>query len=514
MKQEQGITGSGSQHNSNMAFPISGLHWLVGVLFLWALVFYQGLMSAIDVWVSSDVFNHCLFVLPGSAYLIYLKRNEVMAHKVKPNFWVLIAIVPLLLLYAIGTAGDVQLFMHGAMFTILPLLIWLVLGNGVAKEILFPLVFILFCIPVGEELVPFLQHIAAVFSVKLLELSGIPVFSSGLYIEIPKGRFLVAEACSGISFFIASLVIGCLYAYLNMRSGLRRSLFILLSVIFPIAANILRVYGIIIIAHVSDMKYAVGADHLIYGWFFFAFVIVCLIALGEWLREKGAVSTPVATNKPQLDFKQARNAVLLVSACLLMSAAWYKLIEQGLTPAKTQTVSLGLATDLTVLPDDMKLPWYTTFKRADVSRYSQLIIDDHKVTIYQAIYAPGGAEMINARYRLYDQDSWTIVESEVVKSQGQTYLLETLSNPVGNLRYLASWYIIGEQTFANKQQAKFAQIKSALLGETEIRGILAVSLPVTSLVATEDKALLNTTVAKWYQRLNLQMQGENQEGGQ
>ena len=90
----------------------------------------------------------------------------------------------------------------------------------------------------------------------------------------------MAEACSGVSFFIASFVIGSLYAYLNLVSAKRRLAFVAISLIFPILANIVRVYGIILIAYWTDMEHAAGADHLIYGWFFFArvryFLYLCL----------------------------------------------------------------------------------------------------------------------------------------------------------------------------------------------------------------------------------------------
>jgi exosortase len=188
------------------------------LLSTWTLVFWQGIITAVDIWIISDIFNHCLFVLPGVGYLIYLKRSELNLNFLKPNYFIVILCLGSLTLYAIGLAGDVQLFMHIATFTFLPLSLWAFIGNRLAYKIIFPLSFILFCIPIGEELIPALQEVTADLSMVMLKWSGIPVYRSGLYIEIPQGQFLVAEACSGISFFIASIVIGSLYAYLNMQS--------------------------------------------------------------------------------------------------------------------------------------------------------------------------------------------------------------------------------------------------------------------------------------------------------
>ena len=261
------------------------LVWQSGLMFiLWGIFCWQGLVTVVDIWWGNEIFNHGFFIVPGAFYLIYLQRKRLLATPIKPSLLSLVFVIPSLFLYVIGIAGDIRLFMHLATFTLLPSLIWMLLGTQATRVILFPLCFMLFSVPVGEQLIPYLQEIAADGSVALLKLTGIPLYRSGLYIEIPQGRFLVAEACSGVSFFIASFVIGSLYAYLNLQSIKRRAAFVLISLIFPILANIVRVYGIILIAYWTDMEYAAGADHLIYGWFFFAFVIVCLLGIGELMR--------------------------------------------------------------------------------------------------------------------------------------------------------------------------------------------------------------------------------------
>ena len=179
----------------------------MGTLFgLWLVFCWQGLTTVVEIWYGNEIFNHGFFIVPGAFYLIYLKRYELLSKPIQTSALSLAVIIPALLLYVIGIAGDIQLFLHAATFTLLPALIWLLIGTQAARTILFPLVFMLFSIPVGEQLIPYLQEIAADGSVALLHLSGVPLFRSGLYIEIPQGRFLVAEACSGVSFFIASFV--------------------------------------------------------------------------------------------------------------------------------------------------------------------------------------------------------------------------------------------------------------------------------------------------------------------
>lgn len=479
-KQEQNVTGSDTKDIDQAFFRL--MLPIFGVLLIWGVVFNHGLVTAFEIWYGSDIFNHCMFVLPGAFYLMYLKRESMVAQTVKPNVWVVVFCLPVIALYAVGLAGDVQLFMHAAMFALLPMLVWLVLGNRVAWQILFPLVFILFCIPVGEELVPFLQQIAAKFSVMLLDLSGVPVFRSGLYIEIPKGRFLVAEACSGISFFIASLVIGCLYAYLNIKNPVRRASFVFLSILFPVAANILRVYGIILIAHVSDMEYAVGADHLIYGWVFFAFVIICLIALGEWIREKTLPPTEQQTLSIQTaTLGTARNGLFAVGVILLGTAGWLQFIRAALPAQLNHEYAFTHTREYNWLSDSasQRLPWQAKYRNATADRYLQQPTPFAvNVDIYQAFYAAGDAEMISSLNRLYDQDSWTRVETTKSDVQVHPYAMEVLSSPTGQMRLLASWFVLTDATYANQRDTKIMQIAKTLAGEPAHGGLVIVAMNV------------------------------------
>ena len=206
--------------------------------------------------------------MPCSLYFIYQKRHQLAVIEFKPTFIPLIALLGAIFIQLFALVGDIKILMHIATFTSLPLLIWLLIGHKAAKCIVFPLFFLVFCIPIGDQLIPHLQEITTDIAVPLLELTNVPIYRNGLYLDIPEGRFLVAEACSGISFLISSIVFGFLYAYISFNSLKKRLIFIVISVAIPIIANALRVYGIILTGHLSDMQYAVGADHLIYGGVF------------------------------------------------------------------------------------------------------------------------------------------------------------------------------------------------------------------------------------------------------
>jgi exosortase A len=471
---------------------------LLIILAAWVLVFWQGLTTAVDIWIISDIFNHCLFVLPGVLYLVYIKRAELDVLDVKPNYLVLILCIGCLGLYAIGLAGDVQLFMHVATFTFLPLSIWAFIGNRVAYKILFPLVFILFCIPIGEELIPALQEVTADLSMVMLNWSGIPVYRSGLYIEIPQGQFLVAEACSGISFFIASVVIGSLYAYLNMQSVERRILFMGISIIFPIIANAIRVFGIIMTGYFSDMEYAVGADHLIYGWVFFSLVIVCLLGLGELIREKYFIagkSQADTTSSKKLNVKTCYQSSVSIITVMLLFLVWFNSINTQLNIAATDNdLSVLLSAEQNSFTNNYTSTWQPEFKQPYQEFQFLRQLNAVPADIYIAWYPSGHGELISSMNRLYTEKAWTLAAKSRFKlDDNQTIELSTIVNPQGK-RLLSYWYVIDGKVFTDKKIAKLYEIYKILMGTYVGSGLVAISQTTQNVTLEQDKETFSALV--------------------
>ena len=478
---------------------------LAFVFIVWVVCFWQGITTAVEIWLISDIFNHCLFVLPGSFYLIYLKRHELSYALVKPAWWGLLFCAGSALLYLIGIAGDVQLFMHAATFTFLPFAIWTCVGNTIAKRILFPLFFMLFCIPFGEEFIPALQRIAADLSVMMLNWSSIPVFRSGLYIDIPQGRFLVAEACSGISFFIASVVIGSLYSYLNIYSTKRRIFYVSLSIIVPIIANAVRVYGIIVIAYLSDMEYAVGADHLIYGWFFFAFVIILLLAVGELVREKHPPSAQGTTNV-QVPSVKPRYGRLFITFVLFYSIFFVWLQHIYSQQIKMENPPSLKIVELQALAVDVpSSPWKPKFNDAFDSYSATIELGAKPFDVFLAWYPNGHGELISSLHRLYQEQAWTLESSSHYAINSERELPLSIIVSSQGYRALSYWYIVDGNMFTDKRLAKLYEIYRLMLGTHYGGGIVVISKEIELVSKNQDLDNFKQSVEQAYMLLSSQL---------
>lgn len=482
------------------------VYLLVFVFIAWIAFFWQGIVTAVDIWLISDIFNHCMFVLPGSFYLIYLKRRELSFSLVKPAWWALIFCAGSALLYLVGIAGDVQLFMHAATFSFLPFAIWACVGHTIAKRILFPLFFMLFSIPFGEEFIPALQEITADLAVMMLNWTSIPIFRSGLYIEIPQGRFLVAEACSGISFFIASVVIGSLYSYLNINSTKRRIWFVTLSIFVPIIANAVRVFGIIVIAYVSNMEYAVGADHLIYGWFFFAFVIILLLAIGELVREKHPTA-PQSKPLSQSNTLRKQNYVSLALSFVVFYVMFFTWLQYIYSQQNklANPPSLNFAALQAITVDVRTSRWEPKFNDAFDSFAATIELDDNQINIFMAWYPIGHGELISSLHRFYQENEWTLESSSRYTVNSSLNVPMSIIVSAQGYRALTYWYVIDGKVFADKKLAKLYEIYRLMLGSHQGGVVVALSKDIELVNKTQDLAAFKQSVQKTYALLSSQL---------
>jgi exosortase A len=249
------------------------------------LTFHVEVARAVQVWDESTAYNHCYLILPISAYLIWERRKALAASTPQPNGWLLLAMLPIGLVWLFAAEAEIMEGRELAAMTLFQIFVIAVLGFPVWRISAFAILYLYFLVPSGAFLTVPMQNFAAHFAVKGVELLGIPVYSNGLNIEVPGARFTVAEACAGLRFLIASVALGTLYGYTMYRSWKRRAAFIVVSIIVPIIANGLRVLGIVVLGYFLGDAQAAVADHLIYGWVFFSMVSVILILLGLPFRQ-------------------------------------------------------------------------------------------------------------------------------------------------------------------------------------------------------------------------------------
>jgi exosortase A len=230
--------------------------------------------SMVLKWWTNETYAHGLVVLPVSLWLVWRSRAQLAALPLRPAKWAIAALGLAGFAWLLGALGDAVGVQQAAVISMIVLAIVATAGMDVTRVLAFPLLFLYFAVPFGDFMLPYLMELTADITISALRVVGVPVYREGLHFSIPSGRWSVVEACSGIRYLIASLMVGVLFAQLTYRSWRRKLAFIALAAVVPLVANGLRAFMIVMIGHLSDNKLAVGVDHLIYGWVFFGVVML------------------------------------------------------------------------------------------------------------------------------------------------------------------------------------------------------------------------------------------------
>jgi exosortase A len=297
---------------------------IVGIL----LVYRDTAESIVAIWIRSETFAHGFVVIPICLWLGWRKRAQLAAATAAPWWPGLVVVLLAGALWLVTSVADVLGVKQFALAFMLQGAVISVLGLRVARVLVLPLGFLLFAVPAGEFLVPVMIDRTADFTVAALRLSGVPVYREGNFFTIPSGNWSVVEACSGVRYLIASIMVGVLYAAIAYRSWKRRIVFFAASIIVPVIANWLRAYMIVMIGHLSDNTLAVGVDHIIYGWAFFGLVMLLLFWAGSWWAQAeepapdGATGGTAHTNAgPRMSATPSRFYAAAVAA-IAVAALW------------------------------------------------------------------------------------------------------------------------------------------------------------------------------------------------
>ena len=283
------------------------------------LLYHATFWSMLELWSRSQTFAHGFLIVPISCWLAWRQRARLAALAPRPSWQGLLLLGALGLAWLLADAANVPVVEQYAATAMLPACVLAILGWPAVRLLAFPLAYLFLAVPFGEVFLDPLIDFTAAFTVTALQWTGVPVFRDGNNFSLPTGNWSVVEACSGLRYLIAALALGALYAHVHCHSARRRLAVMAAALLVPILANGVRAYLIVMLGHLSNMRLAVGVDHLIYGWLFFGLVVLLLFWLAARWRElpraRAVPSTAGRGASPQ--------AVVRASlACLLLAALW------------------------------------------------------------------------------------------------------------------------------------------------------------------------------------------------
>jgi exosortase A len=449
------------------------------------LLFQDTVISMVDTWYQSETYTHGFVILPIAIWLAWQKRDHLVRYTPQSSYWMIAFVVLSLIGWSVARLVGVQVVEQASFVALLITAIVTLVGLQIAKLLVFPLFFLFFAVPMGEDLVPIMMEFTADFTVGALKLTGIPVYREGLWFSLPSGNWSVVEACSGVRYLIASATLGTMYAYITYHTLWKRLVFIALSVVVPILANGVRAYMIVMIGHLSDMRLATGVDHILYGWVFFGFVMFLLFWIGGFLREHHIPpgdAVPPARKTTSRAANNARFASALLIFGISATSAWA--VERLAMSDATLNTPLALpvaANDWQLVPEEHPL-WESRHPPTAESLSGIYRRQDVSVQVFVAFYPRQGQgmEAISSSNRLAEnvvsRSSLPAVKGE--GHLGRQDLVMIAAGDKDHTHVVSQWYQIADRSFVNRYQGKAYEAIARIYPGRSDGAWIAVTIPV------------------------------------
>jgi exosortase B len=237
--------------------------------------------------------GHGPIILMVVVWLIWQKRHEVINAPRKPsNPTILIGWVGLvlsLLVFIVGRSQSIDTIEVAALIPMLISVLLLMRGWQAVRVMWFPLVFMLFLIPLPGLLVEIItgtlkQHVSGVAE-EILYATGYPITRMGVMLSIGQYKLLVADACSGLNSMFSLSALGLIYLYLmKYRSWWHNGLLLLAVLPIAFAANVIRVMALVLITYYFGDEAGQGFAHTAAGMLLFVAALLLLMAFDGVLR--------------------------------------------------------------------------------------------------------------------------------------------------------------------------------------------------------------------------------------
>jgi len=262
------------------------LNWLflaaAAALLVWT--FTPSFLWMVDRWKAPDSYFAHGFLIPlVTAYWIWEKRATLAATELKSSAWGLPFLIVAALMQIFAAIMRVY-FLSCFSFVICLFGISLAAaGTKFTRQIAFPLFFLFLMVPlpllVVSETTLRMKFFVTELATTCLNAIGFKAYRNGSYLVMPNSFLLVGDPCSGLRSFLAFLCLGFVFAYGGKTKWWGKAILIFAGLPLAIFSNLLRVFGLALIAEIYGQEAVHGKIHDASGFvvFVIAFALFMLI---------------------------------------------------------------------------------------------------------------------------------------------------------------------------------------------------------------------------------------------
>ena len=245
------------------------------------LVCYAPILAAlVRQWSNDEDMGHGFFVPVVAAYIVWQKREALLAIPPKPDWRGLALVLYSAFQMTVGVLGTDLFTARTAMLFTLIGVVWTLGGSQILRKLSFPLILLFFMIPIPgvvyNQITFPLQILASRLATGALGVMGVPVFREGNILDLPTQRLSVVEACSGIRSLLSLTFLSLVYGYFFEKKRWVQVVLFLATLPIAMVANGSRVTLTGVISQWRP-DLAEGFFHESTGWVIFMIALAILI---------------------------------------------------------------------------------------------------------------------------------------------------------------------------------------------------------------------------------------------
>ena len=262
---------------------------LATLVILTIIVYIPTFIWMVDRWIVKDTYYSHGFLIPLiSLYIIWLKRDALSKIKITPSNIGWAFFLSGILIHTISAFLRIYFSSGFSLILVLIGLVLLFLGKNLLKQLMFPILFLIFMLPLPLVTIANISFRLKIFAAKIstfiVNQLGIPAIREGSVIKTANSYLIVEDPCSGIRSLIALIALGALMAYFSNLSKPKRVILFLSSIPIAICTNVIRIVALSLASEMYGQKLATGAFHTTMGILVFVFAFLGLLLVGKLLE--------------------------------------------------------------------------------------------------------------------------------------------------------------------------------------------------------------------------------------
>jgi exosortase/archaeosortase family protein len=333
-------------------------------------------------------------------------------------------------------------------------------GLAVARACLFPCALQLLAIPIWGPLNAPLQNMTTPAAALILRVLQVPTLVAGNIIHIRAGTFEIAPACSGLGMLLVGLATAALYGEMQRQPWPRRLALLALAAALSVAANWVRVAGIILLAYHKGIEFSLVQDHYGFGWVVFALMLLAFFPLARRIASAPAVALPPAHSQAvpaQRTLLNAKGASALILVALVFGPMWdWVALARTAAPVTAPLPAdppAGWLGPTPVTADN----WVPRFPGADAERAGLYTSGSQHVSVFRAAFAVQrhGKKLVGYGVEILAPNEAAVSQQSVAVGAAKLAEIETVARD-GHRALVWLRYTVGKRHFTSAWRAQLS----------------------------------------------------------